>query len=152
MAKASSARDRFVYVTYIRTTATKLWDALTDPEFTKRYWFGVASESTFKKGAPWKLVGTDGDVWDAGEVVEAKRPKKLVLKWQHQKRPELRKEGFSRCTFDLEPAGGTVKLTVTHEIRGTKTKFISAVSGGWPAILSNLKSLLETNEALELPR
>ncbi len=153
MARASSAaRDRFVYVTYIRTTAEKLWKALTTPEFTRQYWFGMTSDSTFKKGAPWKLVGSDGSVWDAGKVVEAKRPRKLVLAWQHQMRPALHKEGVSRCTFELEPEGGVVKLTVTHEIPGAKTKFIGAVSGGWPMVLSGLKTLLETNKALHVPR
>ncbi|MBS2029976.1 MAG: SRPBCC family protein [Deltaproteobacteria bacterium] len=153
LAKASSAaRDRFVYVTYIRTTADKLWNALTDPEFTRKYWFGMKSDSTFKKGAPWKLQSSDGTIWDAGEVLEAKRPKKLVLAWQHQMKAAMKKEGFSRCTFELEPAGGVVKLTVTHEIKGTRTKFISAVSGGWPMVLSGLKTVLETDQVLQIPR
>jgi uncharacterized protein YndB with AHSA1/START domain len=92
------------------------------------------------------MVLPDGRVADAGEVVEADRPKRLVLKWRNEFRPELKAEGYSRCTIDLEPAGDAVKLTITHGIDREGSKFIEAVSGGWPRILSNLKSLLETGE------
>ena len=140
--------DRFVYVTYIRTTPEKLWEALTKPEFTRIYWFGVTQDTTWEVGASWKLVLEDGRVADAGEVLEFDQPKRLSVKWQNQFRPELKAEGHSRCTMELEPNGEIVKLTVTHEI-DDGPKFIAAVSGGWPQILSNLKSLLETGKAFE---
>jgi uncharacterized protein YndB with AHSA1/START domain len=91
----------------------------------------------------------DGRIADAGEVLEIDPPKRLVLKWRHEWRPELHDEGFSRATFEFEPLDKVVKLMVTHEIDRTGSKFIAAVSGGWPAILSSPKSLLETGEALE---
>jgi uncharacterized protein YndB with AHSA1/START domain len=91
----------------------------------------------------------DGRVGDSGEVLEVDRPRRLVLKWRNEFRPELRAEGYSRCVFDLEPRGDMVKLTVTHEIDLLNSKFIEAVSNGWPAILSSVKSLLETGGALE---
>jgi uncharacterized protein YndB with AHSA1/START domain len=141
--------SRFLYVTYIRTTPAKLWDALTKPEFTREYWFGFTQESAWTKGASWKLVSPDGVAMDAGEVVEIDPPKKLVLKWQHQSRPELKAEGFSRATFEISAQGDTVKLVVTHEIDATPSKLIDAVSGGWPAILSSLKSLLESGKPLD---
>ncbi len=138
------ARSTFVYVTYIRTTPEKLWSALTGPEFQKQYWFGMHCESQWTAGSPWKLVSSAGEVFDAGEIVEAERPRRLVIRWQHQNKPELKTEGFSLCTIELEPAAGAVKLSVTHSIEREPSKVITAVSGGWPKVLSNLKSLLET--------
>jgi uncharacterized protein YndB with AHSA1/START domain len=138
------ARSTFVYVTYIRTTPEKLWSALTDPGFMTQYWFGMHCESLWTTGSPWKLVSAEGEVFDAGEIIEADPPRRLVIRWQHQNRPELSAEGASRCTMELEPGGGAVKLCITHSIERNSSKLIEAVSGGWPKVLSNLKSLLET--------
>jgi len=138
------AGDRFVYVTYIRTTPAALWQALIDPDFTRRYWLGVRHEADWRVGGAWKLILPDGTVGDTGEVVEFDPPKRLALRWRNEFRPELKAEGESRCTMELEPAEDAVKLTVTHSIDREDSKFIAAVSGGWPKILSNLKSLLET--------
>ena len=140
--------DRFVYLTYIRTTPEKLWDALRKPEFTREYWFGIRHELSWEHGASWKMIFPDGTVGDLGEVVEIDEPRRLVLKWRNEFRPELRAEGYSLCTFDIEADGDVTKLTVTHEIDRPKSKFIEAVSGGWPKVLSNLKSLLETGQVL----
>jgi uncharacterized protein YndB with AHSA1/START domain len=140
--------DRFIYVTYIRTSQQKLWDALLKPEFQRLYWFGAHHESEWKKGAAWKIVFQDGRIADSGEVLEIDPPNRLVLKWRNEWNPEIKAEGYSRCEFNLEPAGDTIKLTVTHSMEGAGTKFIQGVSGGWPKILSSLKSLLETGNAL----
>ena len=140
--------ERFVYVTYIRTTPEKVWDALLKPEFSRAYWFGMTQDSAWKAGASWKLMFPDGRVADAGEVVEIERPKRLVLRWRNEWKPELREEGYSRCVVEIEPVGEAVKLTITHEIDRTGSKLIEAVSGGWPKVLSGLKSLLETGTAL----
>ena len=142
--------DRFVYVTYIRTTADKLWDALLRPEFTRRYWYDCRHESTWEKGAEWRLIAPDGRVTDRGQVLEIDRPRRLVLSWRNELFAAA--EGHSSCTFEVEPAGDVVKLTVIHEIDGPKSKLIEAVSGGWPTVLSSLKSLLETGESLEMTR
>jgi uncharacterized protein YndB with AHSA1/START domain len=143
--------SRFLYVTYIRTTPEKLWEALISPEFNRQYWFGCYQESDWKPGSEWKLKFEDGRIGDAGEVEEFDPPNKLVLKWRNEFRPELHDEGFSRASFVLEAQNETVKLTVTHEIDRVESKLINAVSGGWPAILSGLKSLLETGRAFERP-
>jgi uncharacterized protein YndB with AHSA1/START domain len=137
------AKSTFVYVTYIRTTPEKLWSALTDPEFQKQYWFGMHCESQWTSGSSWKLVSSDGAIFDAGEIVEAVPPKRLVIRWQNQK-PELKPEGFSLCSIELEPSSTAVKLSITHSIERDPSKLIAAVSGGWPKVISNLKSLLET--------
>ena len=138
------ARSTFVYVTYIRTTPEKLWSALTDAEFIRRYWFGMQCESQWTTGSSWRLVSGDGQVMDAGEIVAAEPPRRLVIRWQHQSKPELKAEGDSLCTMELEPSGSAVKLSITHSIERDPSKFILAVSGGWPKVISNLKSLLET--------
>jgi uncharacterized protein YndB with AHSA1/START domain len=139
--------DRFVYVTYIRTTTDKLWEALTSPDFNRKYWFGMWQETDWSAGSSWKLTFPDGRIADAGEVLEVDRPKRIVLRWRHQLRPELHAEGDSRATFELEQLNDLVKLTVVHEIDRQDSRFIEAVSGGWPMILSSLKSLLETGVA-----
>ncbi len=142
----AAAESKFVYVTFIKTTPETLWAALIGPEFTRQYWFGVHQESDWTPGSSWRLVFADGRVADAGEIVEADPPKRLVLKWRNEFRPELKAEGYSRCTIEVEPMDGAVKLTVTHAIDRADSQFIGAVSNGWPRILSNLKSLLETGE------
>ncbi len=140
--------DRFVYVTYIRTTPEKLWEALLSPEFNQAYWFGMWQDSEWKVGAPWKLVFPDGKVADQGEILEIEKPKRLVIRWRNEWKPELRNEGHSRCTFEIESTGDITRLAVTHESDTPDSKLIEAVSGGWPKILSNLKSLLETGQVL----
>ena len=147
------SKPKFVYVTYIRSTPEKVWQALTDQQMIRKYWFGMTAECDWKPGSSWRLKFEDGRTADTGEVLEAVPPKRLVLKWRNEFKPELKAEGYSRCTMDIELAdyypdfgGKAVKLTITHETEGEGTKLIEAVSGGWPKVLSNLKSLLETGD------
>jgi len=139
-------KSEFVYVTYIKTTSEELWDALTNPEFIKQYWFGAFCESDWKAGSPWKLHFPDGQIADAGEIIESVPFKRLVIKWRNEWNPDFKAEGYSRCTFEIEPAENAVKLSVTHGIDREGSKLVEAVSGGWPKVLSNLKSLLETGQ------
>ncbi|HEY2663051.1 MAG TPA: SRPBCC family protein [Candidatus Binataceae bacterium] len=139
-------KSEFVYVSYIRTTPDRLWSALTSPDFMKQYWFGMHFETDWKAGSSWRMIFPDGRVADRGEVLVADPPKRLVLKWRNEFRPELKAEGYASCTIDLEPIADVVKLTITHVMDRAESKLIEAVSGGWPRILSNLKSLLETGE------
>jgi uncharacterized protein YndB with AHSA1/START domain len=141
------ANNAFVYVTYIRTTPDKLWEALTKPEFNRQYWFGAHQETDWTVGSSWKLVFADGRVADAGEVLEINPPRRLVLKWRNEFRPELKADGYTRCTFEIEPEGEVVKLTVTHEADHPH-KLLESVASGWPRVLSGLKSLLETGKGL----
>jgi uncharacterized protein YndB with AHSA1/START domain len=85
-------------------------------------------------------------------VLEFDAPKRLAIRWRNEFRPELKAEGFSRCVMELAPEGDVVKLTVTHSMEGEGDKFIAAVSGGWPMILSSLKSLLETGTSIAIKR
>ena len=138
------AGSKFVYVTFIYTTPEKLWSALTAPEFIKQYWFDMTHDTEWKVGSSWRMIFPDGRVADTGEIAEFDPPRRLAIKWRNEWRPELKAEGWSRCVMELEPADNVVKLTVTHTIEIENSKLIEAVSGGWPKILSNLKSLLET--------
>jgi uncharacterized protein YndB with AHSA1/START domain len=144
----STPNSRFVYVTFIRTTPEKLWSALTNPEFMKRYWFGMHQQTDWKAGSPWQLIFADGRVADTGEVVEVDPHKRFVLRWRNEFKPELKSEGYSFCTVELEPMHDVVKLTISHEMARPDSKLIQAVAGGWPRILSNLKSFLETGDAI----
>jgi uncharacterized protein YndB with AHSA1/START domain len=110
----------------------------------KDYWFGMQINSEWKTGAPWQMVFPDGRVADTGEVLEADRPRRIRLKWRNEFRPELKAEGFALCTIEIEPYGDAVRLSIAHSIERADSKFIQAVSDGWPKVLSNLKSYLET--------
>jgi len=114
----------------------------------------MTAECDFKLGSSWRLQFEDGRVADTGEILEAEPPHRLVIRWRNEFRPELKAEGYSRCTMQIEMAdyypdfgGKAAKLTIRHEMEGEGgDKFIEAVSGGWPKVLSNLKSLLETGD------
>ncbi len=146
------SESRFVYVTYIRTTPAKLWQALIDPEFTRRYWCETWQDCEWKPGATWRLMIPDGRVGDSGEILEIEPERRLVLTWRNEFMPELHAEGDSRMTCELEPQGESVKLTIIHEIDKPDSKLIESTSTGWPVILASLKSLLETGEPLEQTR
>jgi uncharacterized protein YndB with AHSA1/START domain len=141
-------KSEFVYVVYIRTTPERLWSALTSPDFMKQYWFGTHFQTDWKRGSAWQMVRPDGRVTDTGEIVEIDPPRRIVLKWRNEFRPELKAEGYARCTIELAPIADSVKLSITHVMDRAQSQLIEAVSGGWPRILSNLKSLLETGEII----
>jgi uncharacterized protein YndB with AHSA1/START domain len=149
-------KPQFVYTTYIETTAEKLWHALTDGDFTERYWFGHRVASDWKIGSPYKFTErgsnescvTSGraSCSISGKVLAFDPPKRLAYSWDSLS-PE-RRERPSRVTFDLEPRGKVVKLTVTHDDFDEGSKTFTDISGGWPMVLASLKSLLETGHAL----
>jgi uncharacterized protein YndB with AHSA1/START domain len=149
---SEAAPSTFVYVTYVRTSTEKLWAALFKPEFTRQYWYGMDMVCDWKAGASWQLRFADGRIGDTGKVLEIDPPRRLVLRWQNEFRPELKAEGPASCTFVLEPNGEIVKLTITHSSPRANSQLIVAVSGGWPMILSNLKSLLETGKPMTSER
>ena len=145
------SKPDFVYVTYIETTPDKLWQALTDSDFTERYWFGVRLRSDWKVGSSFEMVHGDGKVSDAGKVVEYDPPRRLAYTFVNLS-DKYRNDLPALATFALEPHGKLVKLTLTHEGFAQDSRMLPAVSKGWPAILSSLKSLLETGHPLDIPR
>ena len=143
-------KPEFIYVTYIETTPEQLWEALTSSKFTRRYWFDTEVRSNWKVGSPFALVMGD-KITDTGAILEADRPRRLSYSFKHQWFEEMRNEPATRVVFTIEPHGGIVKLTVTHEGFIEGSKLLGAVSRGWPAILSGLKSLLETGKVFAIP-
>ena len=143
-------KPEFVYVTYIETTPEKLWEALTSSEFSRRYWFGTELKTDWKVGSPFALV-MDGTTTDVGEVLEFDRPRRLSYTFQHVTSEAAKKERPSRVIFVLEPYGKLTKLTLTHEDFDAGSVILDGISKGWPAILSSLKSLLESGTALAIP-
>ena len=143
-------KPEFVYVTYIETTPEKLWEALTSSEFSKRYWFNTELKSDWKVGSPFALV-MDGTTTDVGKILEVDRPRRLSYTFHHVLSEAARKERPTRVTFNLEPHGKLVKLTLTHEDFEQGSVILDGISNGWPAILSSLKSLLESGTALAIP-
>lgn len=137
--------SRFVYVSYIRVTPEKLWQALTKPEIIAQYRFGMNVESDWNVGSAWKMYA-DGHLMDAGEILESVAPQRLVLSWRSEWSAAFKAEGNSTCVFEIEPTGPSSKLTLTHSSERPNSKFIGAVAEGWPMVISNLKSLLETGE------
>jgi uncharacterized protein YndB with AHSA1/START domain/DNA-binding transcriptional ArsR family regulator len=132
-----SDRPTFVYTTYIESTPEKVWHALTDPDLTAEYW-GHANVSDWQIGSRWEHVRTDGSgIADVtGEVLESDPPRRLVTTWEP-----------SRVTFEIEQFHDIVKLTVTHEDLVDETDRAEAALG-WPAVLANLKTLLETGRKM----
>ncbi|GIH17284.1 ArsR/SmtB family transcription factor [Rugosimonospora africana] len=151
----------FVYTTYVNTTPERLWAALTDPAFTRRYW-GVAFETDWSAGSPMVWEENGVKIADPAQVVlEAEPYRRLSYTW-HTFTPEwarahgfddellgrLRGESRSKVTFDIEPHGRMVKLTVVHDDLDPDGTVVRMVGQGWPHLLSNLKTLLETGETL----
>jgi uncharacterized protein YndB with AHSA1/START domain len=143
-------KPEFIYVTYIETTPEALWNALTSSSFTRQYWFDTEVRSDWKVGSPFALV-MGGKVTDTGEILEADRPRRLAYTFKHELHEDMRREPATRVVFTIEPHGNLVKLTVTHEGFGAGSRLLDGISKGWPAILSGLKSLLETGKVLKIP-
>jgi uncharacterized protein YndB with AHSA1/START domain len=143
-------KPEFVYITYIETTPEKLWEALTNSEFSKRYWWETSVVSDWKVGSPFSLV-LNGRTTDVGEVLAAERPRRLSYTFHHILSEAARQEPPTRVTFVLEPYGRLVKLTLTHEDFAEESVILDPISKGWPAIMSSLKSMLESGTPLVIP-
>jgi uncharacterized protein YndB with AHSA1/START domain len=145
-----TAQATQVYSLFVRATPEQLWDAITKPEFTTKYFYGSIIESTFEPGAPYNGWSSDrSQQYVEGEIVEASPPHKLVTTWRALYDPETAAEPKSRVTWEIEPAGdGVTKLTVVHDELEAAPKTAENVAGGWSFVLSGLKTLLETGRPL----
>ena len=138
-----------VYQVFIRATPEQVWQAITDPDWTQRYFHGTRKEYDLRPGGRFRSVSADsGEPMVDGEVLEVDAPRKLVQTWKFLYDPELEAEGYTRVTYELEEAeGGLTKLTASHDLEGAP-KTAEHVASGWSYILSGLKTLLETGEPL----
>jgi uncharacterized protein YndB with AHSA1/START domain len=146
----------YVYVTYIATTPEKVWQALVDSDVTRKFWVDPSAGcarvnvSDWQPGSRWEHQRIDDahTVDIAGEVVESAPPHRLVITWARPGEIEDQSR-HSRVTFAIEPyVDGLVRLTVTHDGLAHDPQMLEGISGGWPKVLSNLKTLLETGRAL----
>jgi len=141
-------KPQFVYVTYISATPEKLWNALIDAEMTTKYWQHV-NVSDWQPGSRWehRRADKDGAVLLVGKVIESSPPRRLVLTWAFPA-DEAREEKHTRVTFELEPIGDVVRLTVTHDRLEPGSDMLQGITQGWPKVLLSLKSLMEAGRAL----
>ena len=139
-----------VFEIYIKTTPERLWEAITDSEMRAKYTFGVGVETDWKPGSPWKGVtpNAPGPI-SHGEVLEVDPPRRLVQSFQALWSEEVQREGTSRVTWEIEPVADSCRLTVIHDQLPAHVN--DEIFGGWPMILSGLKTLLETGETLTTP-
>jgi len=145
--RLENGKPKFVYVIYIASTVEKVWRALTDPKLTEQYWFGYKVSSDWKVGSSY-MVEKDGvPPFDKGIVLECDPPRRLSYTWHPQFEDALN-EPHSRVTFELVALERQVQLTVIHDEFEVGSKVFEGISGGWPKVLSSLKSLLETGHGL----
>ncbi len=139
-----------VFEIYIKTTPERLWQAITDSELRRQYWFGVGVDSDWTPGSRYEAVHPMApEAIHAGENLEVDPPRRLVQSFTAQWSEEVKREGASRVTWEIEPIGDSCRLTLTHdELREGAS---DEIYGGWPQILSGLKTLLETGERLTTP-
>jgi uncharacterized protein YndB with AHSA1/START domain len=141
------AKTEFIYVIYISAKPQQVWDAIIKPEFTKKYWEHI-HVSDWKPGSKWEHRSADtGEVKIVGKVEEFNPPKRLVMTWAFPA-DAARPGAYSRMAIDLEPHGGMVRVTVTHNELEAGSDMHRGISAGWPRVLSSLKSLLETGKPL----
>lgn len=146
----SQEKTRFVYVTYIRSTPEKVFEAITRPEVTLRYW-GHENVSDWKPGSDWRHV-RDNDqrsINIVGKVVEVEAPTRLVITWASPERA-AEPNAYSRVSFDIAVYEAMVRLTVTHDELETGSGMAKGIQQGWPIVLSSLKSLLETGQGIDV--
>ena len=141
---------RQVYQVYIKASPEHVWDAITKPEFTARYFFGSRVQTTGEANTPIRHLAAHGDeLWGDDNILDSDPPRRLVHTWRSLYDPELGAEPASRVTWEIEPQpGGISKLTVIHDQLEGSPKTAASVAGGWMFVISGLKTLLETGEAL----
>lgn len=141
-------KPTYIYVTYIATTPEKLWRALTEGDFTRQYWGGRSITSEWKVGASVNHIRSDGGIDWEGEVLRSEPPRLLSYTFHMLISDKHRGERPSRVTFELESLASVVRLRLSHDEFAPDSATLETTSHGWPAILSSLKSLLETGDPL----
>lgn len=153
MVDIAKFKPKTVYVIYIAVTAEKVWQALIDPAFSRKYFFGFAVEVEPRTGGTFRILYPDGGVHGRGEVLDWSPPRRLSCTWLISGMPGFDKLPECIVTYDIEPAGQAVRLTMTESHSwDVPDAILAGGRSGWPAVLSNLKSLLETGATLTLDK
>ena len=147
-ANMTESKPRFVYVTYIACSPERVWEALTKPDMSEKYWFGYRVAADGKAGERMTAVNPAGRLAHDDPIIESDPPRRLVYGWKPLYK-DMPDERPSRVTFVLEPFKGQTRLTVTHDEFDEGSRIFGMISKGWPAVLSSLKSFLETGKGLE---
>jgi uncharacterized protein YndB with AHSA1/START domain/DNA-binding transcriptional ArsR family regulator len=152
MQNETATKPRQVYEVFIKAEPERVWEGITRPEFTARYFYDSHVRSSLEPGSPFEYLFADGQVGVDGEVLEAVPPRRLVHTWRSLYDPRLAADAPSRVTWEIEPTeGGVCKLTVVHDGFETENATFQEVAGGWSLVLSGLKTLLETGEPMLRP-
>ncbi len=141
-------KPQHVFVTVIKTTPEKLWSALTDGKITPGYYYGATLQGEMKKGAHYSYIGPDGKNFLTGEILEAVKPEKLVMTFKGEWMPGMLDDKPSRVTYEILQQGDCCRLTLVHDQFEDETETFKNCGGGWPGIVSGLKTLLETGQPL----
>jgi len=142
------SKPKFVYVTFIRATPEKVWEAITRADLTEKYWFGYRVSAEGKPGDRLTAMSPAGQKAHDDPILESDRPRRLVYGWKPLYK-DVPNERASRVTFELKSIKGQTRLTVTHDDFDEGSRIFEMISSGWPAVLSSLKSFLETGQGLE---
>jgi uncharacterized protein YndB with AHSA1/START domain len=142
MSDTISERPKFVYVIYIASSPEKVFEALTQPDITEKYWFGFRVAASGPVGSTFTARSPGGEDFDKGVILESDPPRRLAYTW-HPQYDHVKHERPSRVAFDIESYRGQVRLTIVHDDFEPGSKVFESISQGWPAVLSSLKSFLE---------
>ncbi len=145
-----TTKPEFQYLTFINVPVKKVWEALTSPEFTEKYWHATRVQSDWKEGSPVVFLSAEGNVVAKGDILKVDEFKELSYTWSFPLNPEVKDERPSTVHFFLEEVEGMTKLTVQHYDFDEDSKMLAMITPGWAEVLSSLKSLLETGKALKL--
>jgi uncharacterized protein YndB with AHSA1/START domain len=138
-----------VFEIYIRTTPERLWEAITDPKIKSKYTFGFQQKGDREVGSPYEIWAPGDVLMGEGENIEVDPPRRLVQSMLALWGEDVKSEGTSRITYEMEPVGDSCRLTVTHD--QLREGANAQIYGGWPMILSGLKTWLESGELLTTP-
>lgn len=141
----------FIYVTFIRTTPQKVYDAVTRPEVSRRYWGHENVTDDWQPGSDWQHIKVKEarSVELVGKVIESDPPRRLVISWANESQKDD-PDHYSRVTYDIEPQGDMVKLTIVHDELHPGSGMLKSISAGWPTVLSSMKSFLETGQGPDI--
>jgi uncharacterized protein YndB with AHSA1/START domain len=147
----TNGKRDLTYVEYLAASPEKVWKVLTDPEQQPHFFYGTSVSSDYKPGTKFQFRGSDGNLAIDGELVAVEPGRKLVHTWQFSYDPAVAAEGYGTITWELESTGDACRMSTRHELPEGAEVSVEHATSGWPMILSQLKTLVETGRPLVLP-